>query len=87
MAASDVGCDLSAYERPAVAIGLLPAAESMLVQALTQHQPMGGTPMGPAVKGALGQLQAYRAAHPGHKAALVLASDGLPVVAGRPTAS
>jgi hypothetical protein len=71
-------CDPRNYETAAVPIGTLPAAEMPLLMALNAHGPSGGTPMGPAVRGALGQLQARLAANPGRKAALVLASDGLP---------
>jgi hypothetical protein len=38
----------------------------------------GATPLGPAVKGALAYLDGYLAAHPGHRGALVIATDGEP---------
>jgi hypothetical protein len=48
------------------------------VRELNGAIPGGGTPMGPAVRGALAHLQAHLMAHPGRKAALVLAGDGVP---------
>jgi hypothetical protein len=71
-------CDPLGYQAPAVPIGTLPAAEMPLLAALNAKDPTGGTPMGPAVRGALGQLRAHLQVNPGRKAVLVLASDGVP---------
>ena len=66
------------YDRMAVPIAPLPAAEPALTGALGAVIPRGGTPLGPAVRGALGQLRTHLQATPGHRGALVLVSDGLP---------
>jgi hypothetical protein len=74
-------CDLTTHAKPAVPIGPLPMAERALVRELNAYAPTGGTPMGPAVRGALAHLRAHLQANPGRKAVLVLASDGLPSAA------
>jgi hypothetical protein len=74
----DLECEQAVFETAAVPIGPLPAAQAALLQSLSNKEPSGGTPMGPAVRGALVQLRAHRAAHPGRKVALILAGDGLP---------
>jgi hypothetical protein len=71
-------CDQVVHERPAVAISDLPAAEARVVGALNANEPIGGTPMGPAVRGALAHIRARLQANPGRRAALIMASDGLP---------
>ncbi|HEY0711958.1 MAG TPA: hypothetical protein VGF45_04750, partial [Polyangia bacterium] len=48
------------------------------VTALRSKTPDGGTPMLPAVQGALRHLANHLSKNPGHKAALVLSTDGLP---------
>ena len=72
------GCDDAGYATPAVGIGGLPANESDLVRAVMSKDPVGSTPMGPAVRGVLTQLRAHIMANPGRKVALVLVGDGLP---------
>lgn len=74
---SSLSCDRN-YVEPAVAIGPLPAQEARLVAAIAERVPRGGTPMGPAVEGAVMHLKAHLAANAGRKTALVLVSDGLP---------
>jgi hypothetical protein len=74
-------CDPASHEKPAVPIGPLPMAQRPLLRELNASTPLGGTPMGPAVRGALATLRAHLAANPGRKAALILASDGLPSAA------
>ncbi|HEY0706379.1 MAG TPA: VWA domain-containing protein [Polyangia bacterium] len=71
-------CELTNYEKAAVPIASLPANEAALTQALRAKTPSGGTPMRSAVEGALKQLRTHLEMNPGRKAALVLASDGLP---------
>jgi hypothetical protein len=71
-------CQPSTYEKPAVPITALPGGEAPLLEALAQDlDHSSGTPMGPAVAGALAHAQARRAANPTHHVALVLAGDGL----------
>jgi len=74
----DVACMPSDYQAPRVAIAELPAAAALLDVVLGISLPNGGTPMGPAVEGALAHLSGHVAANPGRRAALVLISDGLP---------
>jgi hypothetical protein len=71
-------CDLANYEKAAVPIASLPVNEPALTRALRTKTPSGGTPMRSAVEGALKQLRTHLEMNPGRKAALVLASDGLP---------
>ena len=67
-----------AYDQAAVAIAALPANEPALTRALTAQRPVGGTPLGPAMRGGIAQLRAHVMANPGRRVALVLVSDGLP---------
>jgi hypothetical protein len=71
-------CEIARYEKPTVPIDTLPMSEMALTAALRAWSPMGGTPMGPAVRGAISYLRTRLAANPGRKAALVLVGDGLP---------
>jgi Mg-chelatase subunit ChlD len=71
-------CAPADYQRLAVPITALPAAEMSIVQTLDATMPAGGTPTGPAVVGALAQARMHQAANSGHRVALVLATDGLP---------
>jgi hypothetical protein len=48
------------------------------VKALQSVEYSGGTPMGPAVAGALAHARKHQAANPTHRVAMVLATDGLP---------
>jgi hypothetical protein len=72
------GCQPSRYENLAVPIAALPGAEAPLSQALKDAAYWGGTPMGPAIEGALAHARKHQAASPTHRVALVLATDGLP---------
>ena len=71
-------CSGADYETPVVPIAALPAAQVTLAAALDHKNPAGGTPMAPAVAGALAHLRKHVSANPGRRAALVLATDGLP---------
>jgi hypothetical protein len=84
---SGEGCgDLSLYEALPVPIASLPVpAEQLLTRTLAERGPSGGTPLGPAVKGALRYLQAYGLAHAGHREVLVIATDGHPSVSCVPS--
>jgi hypothetical protein len=72
------GCDETSYAMPTVPIQPLPAGLAFFNRVISRKTPDGGTPMGPAVRGVLNHLRARLAANPGHKVALILASDGLP---------
>ena len=76
-------CDVTAYATPVVPIAALSgstAGQAMtLMTSLGQHTPDGYTPTGPALKGAIQYAQQYAQGHPGHKVAVVLVTDGLPL--------
>jgi hypothetical protein len=71
-------CMPADYQKVVVPIAPLPAAEPNLSGVITAKVPVGGTPMGPAAAGALAHLSEHLQAHPGHKAVLVMVTDGLP---------
>jgi hypothetical protein len=71
-------CEDARYETPAVTIQTLPMAQGMLTRTLAQKVPLGGTPLGPAVRGVLAHLRQRLMADPARKAALVVTTDGLP---------
>ena len=71
-------CATADYEKLAVPIAALPAGAAPLASALGARATAGGTPMQPAVVGALAALRRQLAANPRHRAGLVLATDGLP---------
>jgi Mg-chelatase subunit ChlD len=71
-------CQEARYQTPAVPIQVLPTGQFALTRMLTQKLPLGGTPLGPAVRGVLDHLRARLMADPARKAALVVTSDGLP---------
>jgi hypothetical protein len=73
-------CEAEAYAAPAVPIAELPGVAGEVSASLAQKRPEGRTPTGPALAGAIQQAQARLAANPGRRVAVVLASDGLPVV-------
>jgi hypothetical protein len=71
-------CAAEAYGQLAVAVADLPAGGPAVVRMLDMRRPGGVTPMAEAVTGTLGQLRARLGAMPRRRAALVLATDGLP---------
>jgi hypothetical protein len=71
-------CTPADYQQVVAPIAALPGGEPRFTASLVGKTPVGGTPMGPAAQGALAHLQAHLAANPGHRAALVLVTDGLP---------
>jgi hypothetical protein len=71
-------CEAGDYRRPRVPIGTLPAASGDLMQGLGAIGPAGNTPIAAALEGAAQYLREHLAAHPGHRGALVLASDVAP---------
>jgi hypothetical protein len=77
-----MACDGPAYVTPVVGIAALPGGAAALKERLRLTDPLGATPLGSAVQGALAHLGAHLAAHPDRRAALVLASDGLPTACG-----
>jgi hypothetical protein len=75
-------CNADVFRRLSVDIGLLPAFQPALVAALAATNPTGGTPMVQAVQGTFANMRGYLGAHPDHRMALVLATDGVPSPCG-----
>lgn len=69
-------CDDAVYDSAAVPLAFNNGAA--ITASLTATTPQGNTPTGPALRGGLAQARAYLQANPTHKAALVLATDGMP---------
>jgi hypothetical protein len=66
------------YGTPKVPLAVLPGNGAALVGAMKERTPSGQTPTSAALKGAVKQAEAARAASPGHKQTIVLATDGVP---------
>lgn len=71
-------CRSATYASPAAEIATLPGAASALQNVLMSTMPLGDTPTSPALGGAIAHAQAWAKAHPDHKVAVLLATDGLP---------
>lgn len=71
-------CVASDYTTPALAIQPLPGVAMAVKDSINATSPEGGTPMGPALEGAIDYAQTWAAAHPDHLTAVVLATDGAP---------
>lgn len=71
-------CDPADYANPAVLMGPRATVAGPIVSSLNAASPSGATPTGPALAGALNYAKAWRSAHPEHKVAAVLVTDGLP---------
>jgi hypothetical protein len=71
-------CVVSAYATPAVDFQSLPLAATAVLAAMDAREPVGATPTLPALDGAIAAAMARTAAFPGHKAIVILATDGLP---------
>ena len=73
------GCAPALYEQPFVPIAALPTPGERLVSwGLGVRYPSGGTPLRPAVAGALTFFRRHLSQNTGRKGVLVLASDGAP---------
>jgi len=71
-------CNLADYQKAEVEIAVLPGVKSAIEGSLAKHGPSGGTPTGPALRGAVTHANDWRKAHPGHVVAALLATDGMP---------
>jgi hypothetical protein len=72
-------CTQTAYEQPFVPIATLPTpGERLLTWGMSQRYPSGGTPLRPAVAGAMTFFRRHLAQNAGRKGVMVLASDGAP---------
>jgi hypothetical protein len=71
-------CQATDYRNPAVVIGALPEPAAPIAAVLGALRPEEriGTPIGPAVTGALAYLRAHVAATPGRRGALIFTADG-----------
>jgi hypothetical protein len=76
------GCDQSQYDQLTVPIEPLPGQAAAVATALMRREPDGLTPMAAASEAALLKLAARATSQPGRRAALVLATDGLPTGCG-----
>lgn len=72
-------CAVADYAMAAVEIATLNNAQvNALNSSLNGHSPTTNTPTGPALQGAVNHAKAWAQAHPTHKVAVVLATDGEP---------
>lgn len=79
-------CEVADYETLAVPFVKLPnPGERVVVGAFNRRGPNGGTPMRPAVEGALASLRRHLADKPGERGVVVLATDGAPFGCARNT--
>jgi hypothetical protein len=71
-------CEPARYGALAVALADLPGAATPLMRVLGLRRPGGTTPMAPAAIGVLTELRARLGAMPRRRAAMIIATDGLP---------
>lgn len=77
---NQTSCELERYSAPAVAISAEEGRADAVIESLRAQIPLGQTPTGPALGGALDQARAWAAANPGRQVVTVLATDGFPTV-------
>ncbi len=75
---SSDSCTVADYATPEVEIAALPGVASAIKASLAKHGPTNSTPTSAALQGAADHAKAWATAHPGHKVAVVMATDGLP---------
>jgi hypothetical protein len=73
-------CDPGRYAAPAVAIDDATTHGAELIASLRAQLPVGATPTGPALAGALEHSRLWAEQHPGRQVVTVLATDGFPTV-------
>jgi hypothetical protein len=71
-------CSPADYMTPSMAVTELPAGADRLIGVMDTRLPIGATPLGAALQGALVHLRARVTANPGRRAVLVIVSDGVP---------
>ena len=74
----DQRCDVQAYQTLPVPFVDLPGGASAMTRAIGRRGPTGGTPMRPAVEGALATFRAHLGQHPDRHGVIVIATDGAP---------
>jgi hypothetical protein len=75
---NETSCEIARYATPAVPIGSGPSRGADIVASLDRQIPLGETPTGPALSGALEHARAWAEQHPGRQVVAVLATDGFP---------
>jgi hypothetical protein len=73
-------CDIARYSAPAIAISDAESQTDAVIASLRAQQPVGATPTGPALAGALEHARVWAEDHPGRQVVTVLATDGFPTV-------
>lgn len=73
-------CDRDRYAAPAVAISDATSRGAELIASLRAQVPVGATPTGPALAGALEHSRVWAEQHPGRQVVTVLATDGFPTL-------
>ncbi len=71
-------CVVGDYQKLTVPIAELPGESARLTGALDTRLPIGGTPLGPALRGAIAYITARQQSHPDRKVALAVITDGVP---------
>ncbi|MBX3183680.1 MAG: hypothetical protein KIT72_06120 [Polyangiaceae bacterium] len=71
-------CLAEDYRFPSIPIAELPGAATAIHQSIDNTTPLGTTPMGPALEGAIDYAQGWAAQHTDRITAVVLATDGAP---------
>jgi hypothetical protein len=71
-------CNPNDYAKPAVPLGILPAAAPALVASLSKQAPTGETPTGAALRGACSYATTAKQARPDHAVVILLVTDGIP---------
>lgn len=66
------------YRNPAVTIQPLPGVAGAIASAIDATDPVGSTPMAPALWGSMQYAQPWAQNHPDHVTIVVLATDGMP---------
>jgi hypothetical protein len=71
-------CNVDLYASPAVPFEELPAVAPKISTSLAAQRMAGGTPIVQILEGAIAYTQAWYAAHPDRKVAILVATDGVP---------
>jgi len=71
-------CNATDYASLDVAIDSVANNGATIISSLASHGPVGLTPTGPALQGAIDAASVHAAQNPDHAVAVVLASDGVP---------
>ena len=71
-------CDFNDYVAPVILPAKVADQPTKVINTFSTEEQWGNTPTGPALAGALAYLEAYAAANPNTKTALLFATDGEP---------